>query len=281
MEDHTHSVKSIIVNRLDDDSLFAQCSCVSTKQEALAWIITDTRYFRVKNAGFEVYRSLKERPGFRSFPQLTGMHAYLNCGKAWKTILGQNERFAWDLFSQCIKGIIQSEAFCYEERGFADREAYLNYWNKLYQNGCYKFTHLKDNKNSWFEYIGDSPRQHNLFNRSYVVDINNQEYYQQISGTIIDSYHEINIQLLCDKSNVVFQCMADPVRIPDDMCKTGLKQIDKIIGQNILLLDKKEMNGLVGGMEGCAHLADILNEVHECLSDQTVQVEDFNSTEKE
>ncbi|NLD47386.1 MAG: DUF2889 domain-containing protein [Clostridiaceae bacterium] len=265
MKDYTHSVKSIIVNRLDDDSLFAQCSYVSTKQEALAWIITDTKYFTVKNAGLEIYRSYKEKAGYKSFPQLSGLQAYLNCGEKWKSILGPDNSFAWDLFSQCIKGIIQSETFCYQERGFLQKQDYLDYWDKVYKNGCYKFTHIEDSNNRWFEYIGDTPRQYNLFNRSYCVDISNKEYGRQISATIIDSYHEISVQLLCDRGNTIFRCSADPVRIPDDMCQAGLKNITKLFGQNILLLDRKRINHLVGGLEGCAHLADILNEIRDCL----------------
>ncbi len=64
MAKHFNLNNNLIVNRLQNGFLHAQCSHLSTFQEASAWLSVDTRNFRIKSAGLEVYHSLYEKAGY-------------------------------------------------------------------------------------------------------------------------------------------------------------------------------------------------------------------------
>jgi len=262
-----YSTRNLIVNRINDSNLLVQCSHLSTFQEALAWMSTDVRYLRIKDVGLQVYRSPIEMVGYKNFPEIVGMEAYLNSGSQLKRLLSPNNKIAWELLSECIRGIIQAESYYYRERGFLTEADFLNHWQNINKNGCYRFSHPEDAETSWFEYIGDTPRYYNLFNRSHIIHLQEKDTQNILSGIFIDSYHEINIQIISDKSNIINEANANLVRIPDKICINGARYMHKLVGHNLLDMNKKDIAGLIGGSEGCTHIVDIVHEA--CMTVQT------------
>ncbi len=254
MNENYNLVQSISVNKRENGNLHAQCSHVSTFEEASAWISTDTRELRITGAGLEVYRSLHEKAGYRDFPELAGMEAYVHSGAELKTILGPDDQIARNLLLECIKGIIQAESFIYIERGYPSLSAYQDRWCSLSQDSCYTFTHLKDGRSGWYV----DPRHYNLFSRTQVINIHKDNMQKRLNGTFIDTFHELNIRLMLDQNNVVLNAAADFIRTPSDKCHNSGMRLENLVGCNLPEMCKKQINLLIGGSEGCIHLAEIL-----------------------
>lgn len=254
MTENFNLVQTISVNKLPNGNLHSQCSHLGTSEEASAWITTDTQNLRITGAGLEVYRSPGEKPGYRTFPELVGMEAYVHSGAEIKTIIGPDDQIARSLLLECIKGIIQVESFIYIERGYPSLSAYQDHWCSISQNSCYTFSHLKDGRSGWYV----DPRHYNLFSRTHVINVYKENIQKRLYGTFIDTFHELNIRLILDNDNVVLDASADFIRIPSDKCHNSAIRLENLVGRNLPEMSKKQIKLLIGGPEGCIHLAEIV-----------------------
>ncbi|KUG03854.1 hypothetical protein ASZ90_018751 [hydrocarbon metagenome] len=254
-----HSNINTTVEFLSDDRLKAQCTILSTDQELVGWIITDIKDLNILQAAWEVYRSPVYTAGYYELPEVVGINAFLQSGPQLKKSLSvPDQQLTRELISECIKGVIQAETFFYKERGFRSQEDYEAFWNQVYVDSCLCFSNLDKNEGSWFEYVGDAPRSHNLFNRSHIVDIYRIEDSFSIMGTFIDSFHELNIQIRIDTEGKVIAAEAEYTRAPERICYTNSRHMEKLIGCRIQEFNKKDLILIAGGAEGCSHLADII-----------------------
>lgn len=256
--EHFNLVQNVIVNRLDDKTLLSQCSYLSSFQEASAWMTANAADFVIRGAGLEVYRSTDEQPGYYGFPELAGLEAYLHSGSNIKNIIGRDQQLARELISECVKGIIQAEFFLYEERGYPTQQDYFDHWCAINDKTCYTFSHQDEVEGDWSQHATGVKRKCNLFNRSHVLNFEKGDNGGIVSGTFIDTYHEINILLRLDKRNVVLDARAAHGRIPDKVCVSGAAGLPKLVGHSLAEMKKKEIIYLVGHRDGCIHLSELV-----------------------
>jgi hypothetical protein len=257
-----HSSMIINVSRMANRQLKARCTRLSSWEEADGWMLVNNKDLKVIKAAWELYRSPRYEPGFYDLPNVEGLTAYFNSGSKLKQILAEsNQELPRELMSECIRGIIQAESFFYLERGFESQDDYTAFWKDIYNNSCIRFSNLKANENTWFEYIGDAPRSQSLFNRCLNVNVYSQEPGFLLIGTFIDSFHELNVRFGINLEGKIISAVTNFLRTPQEICSKAAEHTTKLIGRSLPQLTKKDIILLVGGAEGCSHLADISYEI--------------------
>lgn len=251
---HYNSTRNTTVNRLTSGALHSQCSFLSTLEESSAWITVNPNDFRIQQAAMETYHSLHGEPGYREFPELVGMEAYMQAGSQLKVILGPEQQEVRELFTECIKGVIQSEPYLWIERDFQDQSAWLDHWYAVNDKTCYTFSHPADVTEDWIV----APRSYNLFNRSYVVHIQQGESRNVAKGVFVDPWHEISVCLVLDHQNVIVEASSAQIRVPAKICDKAAGNMQNLVGCNAFGLSKKDVAASVGGPEGCTHLLEIV-----------------------
>ena len=254
---HYNSTRNTIVNRHTNGELHSQCSFVSTLEESSAWITVSPNDFRIQQAAMETYRSLHGEIGCLEFPELVGMEAYLQAGSQLKIIFGPEQQEIRELFTECIKGVIQSEPYLWIERDFQDQSAWIDHWYAVNDKSCYTFSHPTDVTEDWFV----APRSKNLFNRSYVVHIQKGKGRNVAKGIFIDPWHEISVCLVLDQQNVIVEASSAQIRVPAKICDKAAGSMQNLVGCNAYDLSKKDIAAFVGGPEGCTHLLEIVSDV--------------------
>lgn len=254
------------VNRTGGDELRAECTLISNDCEAVGFLTTDVRQLAVQEAGWAVYRSNESPIGYYPLPEMKDMQAYLDAGPALKTHLGQpGKELARELIAECVRGIIQGETFFYQERGFDSIAAYDAFWDKLYVNSCYYYSHLDRIEKPWMEYVGYETRPFNLFNRSKTVTVRDARSGYTADAVFLDSFHELSVSFTVNGEGIVQEQSADYVSAPDAICHENTRHMSLFAGKNLPELSKKEIAGLAGGGEGCSHLVDLIHEASGAL----------------
>lgn len=254
----------ITVDTLGEEELLAKSIFSSTDFEAVGQLITDQSNLRIEQARWDIYRSPgNSLNGGQELPGLKGVVAYLNSGKELSRVIGQEAGgLPRELIAECVKGIIQAETFIFNKRGFPTPQAYEDYWDRDYLNTCRYYSHLELKPRRWFEHIGYCERARNLYNRSKSGTVCRQNGGGLIaSGSFIDSFHELFVQLILDSSGIVADCSGNYFRAPDPVCTESSAHIVKLVGKNLTQLSKKEIGKLVGGAQGCEHLLDTVYDL--------------------
>ncbi|MDD3652892.1 MAG: DUF2889 domain-containing protein [Desulfotomaculaceae bacterium] len=254
----------ITVDTLGEEELLAKSIFSSTDVEAVGQLIADQSSLKIKKAWWDIYRSPDHSwNGGKELPGLVGVEAYLNSGKDLKRAVSEEAGgLPRELLSECVKGIIQAETFIFEKRGFPSPKAYEEHWDKMYLNVCRYYSHLGLGLRGWFEHIGYSERAHNLYNRSKSCTVCRKgDGNLTASGSFIDSFHELFVQINMDGKGIAATASGNYLRAPDPVCYDSRTHIDKLIGKNISLFNKKEIGELAGGSQGCDHLVDIVYDL--------------------
>ena len=234
------------VRRNDNGLLKAETSYVDTYREAVAHLLVDVNFFIIKEAWWEEQRPLDTASvRTRQITPLQGSEAYFSSGPALKeaaTFL--NDPLAVALFSETIKGIIQSETFLLEDRGYASQEDYDHKWTDFYLGSCRYYSNLDRVTESWYDHVGKSKRDGNLFVRfktQSLFDLSENQYL--LTGNLSDSFHEVNVSINLDEFTVK---EADGIllRAPDLVCREAAGLLDNLHGVNLQGLAKKEIAGI-------------------------------------
>jgi len=255
------------VRRSDNRLLKAKTSYVDTYREAVAHLLVDVNSFIIKEALWEEQRS-SEPMNCRSrlVTPLHGSEAYFSAGPALKEAAAfLNDSLAVALFSETVKGFIDAETFLLKERGFTSETDYVQKWKKFYLGSCRFFSNLDRTTQSWYDYVGESNRDGNLFVRfktQSLFDLGKGQYL--LTGNLSDSFHEVNVSLKLDGFNVV---EADGVllRAPDLVCREAAALLANLQGINLRDLAKKEIAGILGKGQGCVHVIDLVNDCAQIL----------------
>jgi hypothetical protein len=238
-------------------------SYLDTQREAAAHLLVDIHTFIIKEALWEEPRALKpDSICSRQVTPLLGAEAYLGSSPALReTAAFLNDPLAVTLFSENIKGIIQTERHLLEERGYASPEEYYLKWVKNGLNSCRFFSNLDrveitaDNRTREFRPAG------NLF-----VRFKNQNLYSLgedqylLTGDFSDSYHEVNVNLKLDGFTVE-KADGGFVRAPNPVCREAQVFLSSLHGIDLRDHSKKEIAGILGKGQGCVHMIDL---VHDC-----------------
>lgn len=264
---HFHS--SVKVDRISEQELKAECVVLSTNRESRGWLITDVQGLKISQAGWADYRKAGGGAQSGDIPELVGVEAFLNAGPHLKRALpGRKQEPIRDLISECIRGLVQAETFFFNERGYLSAAHYDSYWEGMYLNGCYYYSHLDRVEKPWLEYVGLTERTGNLFNRVHSVVIHREPGgCYSLNASFIDSFHELGVRLGLDAGGVVLLSEASYNRAPDKICRDNTRHLKKLPGLVLADLSKKELAALAGGSEGCNHLVDILYDASRAMAE--------------
>ena len=255
------------VRRSKNGLLKAKTSYVDTYREAVAHLVVDVNSFIIQEALWEEQRSseaIKAR-AIQVTP-LCGSEAYFSSGPALKEAAAfLNDPLAVALFSETIKGIIQAETFLLHERGFASEQDYVHKWRNFYSGSCRYFSSLNRVTKTWYDHVGESKREGNLFVRfktQSLFDLGESQYL--LTGNLSDSFHEVNVRIKLDGFTVE---EADGVllRTPDLVCRESAALLANLHGINLRGIAKKELAGLLGKSQGCVHVIDLVSDCAQIL----------------
>lgn len=250
------------VRRSDNGLLKAKTSYVDTYREAVAHLIVDVNSFIIREALWEEQRS-SEPINVRSLQvtPLCGSEAYLSSGPALKeAALFLEDSLAVALFSETVKGIIQAETFLLNERGFTSEQDYEHKWMDFYSGSCRYFSSLDKVTQTWFDHVGESKREGNLFVRfktQSFFDLGENRYL--LTGNLSDSFHEVNVRLKLD-GFIVEEADGVLLRTPDLICREAAALLTNLCGINLRGIAKKELAGILGKGQGCVHVIDLVSD---------------------
>lgn len=263
-----HGILSTTVERRDERTVESRSILLSTGCEAVALVAVEPGNFLVQAADWQIYRS----PGARlnaagSAAELVGVEAYLKAGAALQAVEAAHGALPRQLAAECIKGIVQSEAYLFKERGFASLEECDASWGENNPGICWLYSNRDRKTATWPEYLQTRLWGDCLFHRSKSVAIGGNADCLQVEGVFIDSFHELHVSLTMSESSIV-RAAAEFLRSPDLVCRETASLVSRLESQNLASLTKKQLAQLVGGRHGCVHLLDLLLFMRQILLEQ-------------
>lgn len=255
------------VRRSDNGLLKAKTSYVDTYREAVANLIVDVNSFVIQEALWEEQRS-SEPINARTLQvtPLCGSEAYFSSGPALKEVAAfLKDPLAVALFSETVKGIIQAETFLLNERGFTSEQDYEQKWMNFYSGSCCYFSSFDRVTKTWFDHVGESKREGNLFVRfktQSLFGLGKDQYL--LTGNLSDSFHEVNVRIKLD-GFIVEEASGVLLRTPDLVCREAAALLANLHGTHLRGMGKKEIAGLLGKDQGCVHVIDLVSDCAQIL----------------
>lgn len=257
------------VRRTNETLLTSETSYVDTAREACARLRVGVTDFVIRDAEWEVQRPVAPGAGkIQPIDVLKGKDAYFNSGPALRELAARDEDpLLVPLFAETVKGVIQAETFLWKERGYSTPENYERHWEDAYKDACRYYSHLDRVSQAWFQFVGETQRDGNLF-----VRFKNQTLYAcgksgfLLTGLLSDSFHEMSIRISLNREMVVEQAGGVLLRVPDAVCKESGDFLERLVGVGLKGISKKEMAGLLGKGQGCVHLIDLTFDAAQILS---------------
>ena len=257
---HSHWHTSVHLHGEKD--LYCKAVLLSSNIECSVGLWVDKKSFQIKKALWEIYRG-QDGPLSVNVTSLEGIEAYLGSGKALRQAVHQDYgEKALSLFSDAVRGIIQSETFLYRERGYGDTASFEEEWNKMSLNTCRFYSNLDRASGHWEKHVSDHKRFDNLFNRFKNISVATDEETYQVNAGMSDSFHEVDLNLLVDKNEgTVKNINYSLLRGPDPVCFEATVFAQGLVGQKLSSLSKKEIAPALAGSQGCVHMIDLCNDV--------------------
>ncbi len=258
---------SVNVDRYKD-SVVSLSVYLDRKQEIRGYIRADTESYAIQDAWCETVRSREAgKTGIVSLDFMKGMNAHIDGKrKAAGTLKSSYAPEVRYLMGQCFNGLIQAESYLYRERGFKSREQYNKYWDILEENGCRMYSHPSEDDLRWMDYIPQYERKHMLFSRFKNFEIEQEGDCCKGRGRFIDSFHELYVQVRCDRSSgVIKKCDISYVRAPGAACFSNDSHGKKLEGMKLSELTGRHIVDMFGRSEGCYHLVEILKDLFKVM----------------
>jgi hypothetical protein len=257
------------VRRLNEELLASETSYVDTAREACARLRVGVADFVIREAEWEVQRPVVPGAGrLQPIPVLKGKDAYFNSGPALRELAAvTGDPLLVPLFAETVKGVIQAETFLWKERGHSTPESYERHWEDAYKDACRYYSHLDRVRQAWFQFVGETQREGNLF-----VRFKNQTLYVcgngefLLTGLLSDSFHEMSIRISLNRELVVKKAGGVLLRVPDAVCKESTDFLQELVGVELKGISKKEMAGHLGKGQGCVHLIDLTFDAAQILT---------------
>lgn len=255
------------VRRGDDDVLESETSYLDTNRESVARLRVGVSDFVIRDAEWEEQRPVPEGRKVHPVPMLTGKDAYFNAGPALRELTAvTDDPLLAPLFAETVKGIIQAETFIWKERGYSSVEEYEKSWEESYKGSCRYYSNLDRLTQTWFEHVGETTREGNLF-----VRFKTQTLYSQgndtflLVGNFSDSFHQVSVTLTLDREMEVKKAEGNLLRAPDAVCKESAIFLEELVGLNLKGMTKKELANVLGREQGCVHVIDLTYDVAQVL----------------
>lgn len=243
------------------DQLWSQSSYISTVMEAVAKIRVDAATFAINDARWGIYRSsdgvLDQLAEVR---ELIGVEAFIDVGSSLRAAVGEKGGgLPRELLAECVRGLIQAETFVYKERGYASAKEYDEYWEEYDRDYCRYFSDADKVEKPWREYIGNSERGDDLYNRVKSTQVwVCRDGGLLIYGSFVDSFHELSIQIQTSPAGIVQECQGNYLRAPGQACFDNQQNLPSLLGMDLFSMSKKDVAAKLGGAQGCYHLVDIV-----------------------
>ncbi len=239
------------IGQLQAETIYCGTDC-----EVGARLRVDPISFKIMEATWETYSlpvTITDIPGLR------GIEAYFDSGPAISQAVAHLGSLSRALFKETVRGVIQSETFLLNGRGYASAADYNKYWDKFYLNTCRYYSNLDRVTKVW-DY-SDYTRTNILFNRFV-----SQSVYALLGGgyrviaTFSDSYHEMSVELVTESNLIITKSGGILLRAPDDVCKEANVFLQQLEGYDAKNAVKKQIALVLGQGEGCVHLIDTVYE---------------------
>jgi hypothetical protein len=259
---------SCTVRRLDSGKLQSEAVRLSTLEETVGRLVTDTEKFRIENAEWEEYRRGKSyQTILHAVPELKGVEAYFGIAPALARAFPKGElQPLRALFAECVKGIIQAETYLYTQRGYPDSSVYQDYWDRTHPGTCLYYSNLDKVDRRWFDYVGDATRTTHLFQRMKSVSVwRGTTGGLFATGSFLDSFHELGMMIECSADGKVTASTGNFLRAPGQICFENSAKADSIVGLSLKDAGKSVIGKHFGGGEGCAHMVDITSDMISAL----------------
>lgn len=267
-----------ITVRKEKDQIVSETCWIDSAREYVGVICAEPDSLNILDAWVEILKkpSRGREAGEKFISQsvmhfsfLQGTRAFIDGKKTLKDLFDKdNEDICKYLMEQCINGIIQAETYLYQERGFKNKEEYNEYWDRLEKNGCRMYSFPSPENLRWMDYVPQIQRDNHLFHRVKSVSVFKGDGRAVYRAELTDSYHEIRMELLCDKiSGRIYHADISFFRAPGEVCFEAASLSHNLLGKNIYSMSKKEIIDTVGGGEGCYHLVEILKDIIEAVSE--------------
>lgn len=96
-----------------------------------------------------------------------------------------------------------------------------------------------------------------------LLDTKNYEFQNHDRGTIDknEPIHQMKIKLVLDENLFIVDAEAKTENSPYSICKSANSNFRKIIGLQIKSGWKREVTKLIGGINGCTHITELLSSV--------------------
>lgn len=252
-----------ITGRLEDKELICDATYCGTDRELVARLTVETQSLQVLKASWEVYRAPGlDIPQLMEVSALEGLEAYLGCGGKFREALSfLNNPLAVGLFSEAVRGVIQSSTFLYKDRGFQTSGEYENNWTDKFAGSCRYYSNLDRVSKDWYEHIGYDERSGNLFNRTKTQIFSRDNDCYVLTGHLIDSFHGVAVELLVNEDGLLKEGTRGIIlRAPDKVCKEASCYLGDLVGNDLASLSKKDIASLLGNGQGCMHLIDLVTD---------------------
>ena len=96
-----------------------------------------------------------------------------------------------------------------------------------------------------------------------LIDTKNYEFKNYDRGLIKinEPIHHMKITLVIDENMFVISAKATTIKGPYSICRDANKSFEKIIGLQIKSGWKREITKLIGGINGCTHITELLSSL--------------------
>lgn len=249
---------------LNPDKIAAEAVLLSSGREMVGRLVVAADTFIIEHAELESLRiGTDYQSQFSAVPALLGTEAYFGASPALlRAFPDRSQLVQRELMTECVKAVLQTETYLYHKRGFADSQVYQDNWDQAHPNICRYYSHLDIVGQRWFDHIGPEIRERNLFHRHKNVAVwQPTPATLQATGSFLDSFHELGVVAEIKLTGQITAFDGNFLRAPDRICFGTSELLSSLVGRNVRLLTRRDMNRCAGGGEGCAHLLDISREV--------------------
>jgi hypothetical protein len=232
-------------------------------------LLLDSSDFTVKEARAETPRNPGGIMGDRDLQGLRGKRMYLKSTQGLReALMGMPKEEREHYFQLLVAGVanlVQAEVFLLPERGFSTPEAYEQFFQGLYEDGCVFYANLDRVQRDFMTYVEANHKgrgQNSLFSRHSTATVRSAPGNERflVRSNLSDSFHEMAIKLLVDYDKTILASRVSILRIPDPVCGESARQFPEVQGKKLSSGNIRELVGTAAGPRGCAHLGDLLVE---------------------
>lgn len=250
------------ITRSAERQLWVRIHLLDAWRELSAELWVGSGDFRIQRARTITHREKQAPLGSREVPELVGLEAYAGAGRRIRSVVEEWPGGAcwFALFMEGVKVLIEAEYFLAAERGLGTGPAYDIYFAEKFPDSCLYYTVPLEEAQPWTAYVGEQFRDHCPFMRyrNTVVTLGPE---CRVMANVNDTFQNLMVLLDLEPDFRVKRAETRIIRLPHEACFSAVTRVERLIGSKLDELDRRQLNLLLGGREGCIHLEDVAAEV--------------------